>query len=299
MSRGGRYLLFLFFCMAAVFSLDAYPFVSGISKETSVSEIVLSVAGTFGILIGVAFSENFKKFIKSSAFMKGDAPAPAAPYSEKNPPMKQEEMKKGEDPAGDDDNGLDAVLDGLKKAITDGNVDMSEESIRGWCGENGVKDEDCDYIVSMLLEPAENVQKAEGQPEKSDALIEGTHDEPDGDEFEKSLMKVFRNMESRIVSTEKKMSSFQKSTRDSIAAKDKEIQFLKSELAKYSKEPVNQKTPAKDFSSSGAGSMQKSRPEIISQIKKGMTLNICGLDDLLAFESKGKLPERFFQIPNN
>lgn len=297
MARPGRFsfLLFLFFCLAAVFSLDAYPFVAGVSRETSPTEIVLSVFGTLGILFGTAFSENFKNFIKSSVFLKGDAPAAdkpgmqkaeGQPYSDKNPPI-----QKAEGPEGS--GGLDAVLDKLKKAITDGTVEMTEDAIRGWCSANGVSDEDCQAIVSALIEePAQDVQK-------SDALEEGTHEEPDGDEFEKSLMKVMTGMNNKILALEKTVTGFQKSTKDSIAAKDKEIQFLKSELKKYSNQPVNPKAPVKDITGSGYGSAssQMSRPEVIGQIKKGIGLKLCGLDDLLAYESKGKLPENFSQIP--
>ena len=274
-----RFAIFIFLVLGLAFGLNAYSVSPNISVEGKDYSYVWFKFGSL-LAIGGVFSANFKKFLKGSTLFKKSEEE----YSEDNAPIQK----------GEGVDNLDEKLNELKSAIDDGSVTMDEESIRGWCSTNGVSDEDCDYIVSTLLDTGDEMAKSDSPAVPDEPEMD--HDEPDGDEFEKSFLKYLNKLENKIVSHDKQLSEFKKSelkTLDSLKAKDKEISFLKSELAKYANSPVNPKTPAKEGSQTN---LSMARPEIIGKIKKGMTVGLCSLDDLMAFESKGKLPENFSLI---
>lgn len=278
--------VFMYLFVGAFFGgLTAYPVVKPeFSLEGFDYSNVFYALGSLG-LVGGVFTDNFKNFMKSSSLFKKSETEDA--YSDDNPPMAKSTGSGGD---------LDSKLEELRTAIDEGSVTVDEESIRGWCSTNGVSDEDTDYIVSVLVndEPIEDVSKGDMDMEDDDELFNESEPEPDGDEFEKSFLKYMNRLESVIVSHGKQINEFKKSqikTNKSLESKDKEIQFLKSELNKYINSPMEKKNPVKE--STNYGDATNSRPQIIAKIKKGMSAGLCSVDDLLSFESRGKLPENF------
>jgi hypothetical protein len=217
---------------------------------------------------------------------EGDEPVDGEPYDDSQPAI--EKSSGGGD--------LESKLDELKMAIEDGSVQMTDESIRSWGSSNGLSEEDIEFIVNTLIGdggemPVEDIEKSEGEDElpfeKGDEMQGG------GAEFEKSLIKYFQGIESKIISQDKKFNDFQKSynlAMNKIKEKDKEINFLKSEMGKLSNSPVGLKTPAKEASVS---TDTNSRGTIIAKIKKGINSNLCSIDDLMSFEATGRIPENF------
>lgn len=243
------------------------------------------------LAVGGVFSSNFKSFFKGSnarLFKKGDDVT--EDYEEDNDAIMKGE---GMDDGGDD---LENKLEELKNAIEDGSVELTEESIRDWASSNGISDEDTNFIVSTLVgggeAPDADLEKSEGYEED-----DGEHMEPDGDEeeFQKSMISYFRNLEKKISLHSLELKNFKKSTlrlRNENEKKDKEIKFLKSEISKLANSPVGQKAPVKESLGMDTSGLDP-RKAVIQKIKKGMSQNICTLDDLMTFEATGKKPGNF------
>jgi len=267
-----------------VFGLGAVSVSVPQLESNELSKFFYEFGGLF--LLGGMFSSNFSNFVKSSTsrlFKKSEGEGDE--YAEDQPPIQKSEGAGGD---------LESKLDELKMAIESGTVEMTEESIRGWASTNGLTDEDTNFIVDTLIGggdemPTEDMEKS-GDGDELPFDNEGGEGAED---FEKSMIKYFQGIESKIISQDKKFNNFQKSynlAMGKIKEKDKEIAFLKSEIGKLSNSPVGLKTPVKE---SGTTVNSNTRGTVIAKIKKGISLNVCSIDDLMSFEATGKLPENF------
>lgn len=182
----------------------------------------------------------------------------------------------------------DEFLDKLKSAIEKREVEVEESAIKAYCKTNGLSDDECNEIWGLISEGlSDNQPDDQGGASEPDANIQkGGNKEMDPEfvEFAKSAAKAVQSAQTHelaIASLIEENSAFAKQN----AEMKSEIEFLKSEFAKFSKQPVDQKKPVIDTSGIPA---QHDRAEIIKQISKGVQDKMLALGDLQTFKSTGR-----------
>ncbi|TGK79271.1 hypothetical protein EHQ23_19660 [Leptospira bourretii] len=185
----------------------------------------------------------------------------------------------------------DEFLDKLKSAIESGEVAVEESAIKAYCKTNGISEEDSAEIWGIISEGLsdEGGEEPAPEPDPGSDIQKGGNKamDPDFVAFAKSTAMAVKSAETHemaIASLIEENAVFAKENQEI----KKEIAFLKSELGKVLKQPVDSKKPVLDTSGIPA---QYGRAEIIQLISKGVQDKKLALGDLQTFKSSGRQTE--------
>lgn len=190
----------------------------------------------------------------------------------------------------------DEFLDKLKSAIESGEVEVEESAIKAYCKTNGISEEDSTEIWGIISEGLSDEGGEEPAPvsdPESDIQKGGNKGlDPDFVAFAKSTAMAVKSVathEMAIASLIEENAVFAKENQEI----KNEIAFLKSELGKVLKQPVDSKKPVLD--TSGIPALY-GRAEIIQLISKGVQDKKLALGDLQTFKSSGRQTEAVMEF---
>lgn len=216
-----------------------------------------------------------KPFLKSNS---GEGQTP--------PPEEMEEMEPSME------SGIsDEFLDKLKSAIETGEVEVEEQAIKTYAKANGLSEEDSielwNTISEGLSEETETETEEIPEEEVEEPVQKGGNKgvDPEFIAFAKSVGSAIKSAEIHELAIASLVEEHETLIRDNKNMKA-ELAFLKSEMGKFLKQPMEPKRPVADIS--GIPGVN-SKAEIIQEIVKGIQIKKLALGDLQHYKSTGKM----------